>query len=283
MKLDFLAEKQFGLIGCPLGHSMSAVIHKELFKISNTDANYTLIEVPTEKLEEVFASRLKNLCGFNVTIPHKINIIPLLDGLSPKARLFGSVNTVDVREDKIVGYNTDCSGFLRALEMADIELKGKVLLCGAGGVSRMIAFESALADCDLTIAVRQSSLQSANTIKDEIKQKLGKDCRVAMLDEIRGGYDLIVNGTPVGMYPKIDACPVAEDVIKSSKAVYDVIYNPIKTKLIQCAQSAGIKCSGGLSMLVWQAAVAEEIWNGVKFSYDDINKVIAVTERELSK
>ena len=85
------------------------------------------------------------------------------------------------------------------------------------------------------------------------------------------------------MYPKIDACPVAEDVIKSSKAVYDVIYNPIKTKLIQCAESAGIKCSGGLSMLVWQAAVAEEIWNGVKFSYDDINKVIAVTERELSK
>lgn len=283
MKLDFLAEKQFGLIGCPLGHSMSAVIHKELFKISNTDANYTLIEVPTEKLEEVFASRLKNLCGFNVTIPHKINIIPLLDGLSPKARLFGSVNTVDVREDKIVGYNTDCSGFLRALEMSDIELKGKVLLCGAGGVSRMIAFESVLADCDLTIAVRQSSLQSANTIKDEIKQKLGKDCRVAMLDEISGGYDLIVNGTPVGMYPKIDACPVAEDVIKSSKAVYDVIYNPIKTKLIQCALSAGIKCSGGLSMLVWQAAVAEEIWNGVKFSYDDINKVIAVTERELSK
>ena len=172
---------------------------------------------------------------------------------------------------------------MRALEMAGIELKGKVLLCGAGGVSRMIAFESVLADCDLTIAVRQSSLQSANTIKDEIKQKLGRDCRIAMLDEISGGYDLIVNGTPVGMYPKIDACPVAEDVIKSSKAVYDVIYNPIKTKLIQCAESAGIKCSGGLSMLVWQAAVAEEIWNGVKFSYDDINKVIAVTERELSK
>ena len=262
MKLDFLAKKQFGLIGCPLGHSMSAVIHKELFKISKTDANYMLIEVPTEELQETFDSRLKNLCGFNVTIPHKINIIPFLDRLSP---------------------NTDCSGFLRALEMAGIELKGKVLLCGAGGVSRMIAFESVLADCDLTIAVRQSSLQSANTIKDEIRQKLGSDCRVAMLDEISGGYDLIVNGTPVGMYPKIDACPVAEDVIKSSKAVYDVIYNPIKTKLIQCAESAGIKCSGGLSMLVWQAAVAEEIWNGVKFSYDDINKVIAVTERELSK
>ena len=275
MKLDFLAKKQFGLIGCPLGHSMSAVIHKELFKISKTDANYMLIEVPTEELQETFDSRLKNLCGFNVTIPHKINIIPFLDRLSPKASLFGSVNTV--------GYNTDCSGFLRALEMAGIELKGKVLLCGAGGVSRMIAFESVLADCDLTIAVRQSSLQSANTIKDEIRQKLGRDCRVAMLDEISGGYDLIVNGTPVGMYPKIDACPVAEDVIKSSKAVYDVIYNPIKTKLIQCAESAGIKCSGGLSMLVWQAAVAEEIWNGVKFSYDDINKVIAVTERELSK
>ena len=168
MKLDFLAKKQFGLIGCPLGHSMSAVIHKELFKISKTDANYMLIEVPTEELKETFDSRLKNLCGFNVTIPHKINIIPFLDRLSPKASLFGSVNTVDVREDKIIGYNTDCSGFLRALEMAGIELKGKVLLCGAGGVSRMIAFESVLADCYLTFAVRHSSVQSANTIKEEI-------------------------------------------------------------------------------------------------------------------
>lgn len=283
MKLDFLAEKQYGLIGYPLGHSMSAVIHKELFKLSNIDANYTLIEVPTQELETVFASRLRNLKGFNVTIPHKINIIPFLDELSPKAKLFGSVNTVDVREDKIIGYNTDCSGFLRALEMANIELKGRVLLCGAGGVSRMIAFESVLAECDLTIAVRRSSLQSANTIKDEIKQKLGKDIRVVLFEEINGGYDLIVNGTPVGMFPNVDACPVDESVIKASGAVYDVIYNPIKTKLVECAEKAGIKCSGGLSMLVWQAAVAEEIWNGVKFSYDDIKRVIAVTEEELKK
>ena len=81
MKLDFLAKKQFGLIGYPLGHSMSAVIHKELFKISKMDANYMLIEVPTEELKETFDSRLKNLCGFNVTIPHKLNIIPFLDRL----------------------------------------------------------------------------------------------------------------------------------------------------------------------------------------------------------
>lgn len=281
MKVDFFNENGFGLIGYPLGHSMSGIIHNELFKISGINSTYNMIEVEPSKIEEVFNSKLKRLKGFNVTIPHKINIIPLLDELSPRAKLFGAVNTVDVREDKIVGHNTDCSGFLRALDMADIKLAGRVLLCGSGGVSRMFAFESILAEADLTIAVRKEDIESANVIKEEIKQKLGKDCKVILLSEAQGEYDLIINGTPVGMHPNVDACPLDESVIKSSKAVFDAIYNPQETQLIKYAKEAGLKYSNGLPMLVWQAAVAEEIWNGVKFKKEDIQKIIEITQKEL--
>lgn len=276
-------KKHFGLIGYPLGHSMSGTIHNELFKISGIEADYSMIEIEPESLDNEFNSKLKNLRGFNATIPHKINIIPCLDELSEKASLFGSVNTVDVREDKIVGHNTDCAGFIRALEMADIELGGRVLLCGSGGVARMIAFEAILAGADLTIAVRESDIPAGNTIKDEIKEKTGKDARVILLADAEEGYDLIVNGTPVGMFPNVDACPLDEKIVKSAKAVFDVIYNPIETKLIKYAKESGIKCSSGLSMLVWQAAVAEEIWNGVKFSFEDIEKVVEITKKELEK
>lgn len=275
--------KKFGLIGYPLGHSMSAVIHKELFKISGVDAEYSMLEIPPESLNEKFNETLKGLNGFNATIPHKINIIPLLDELSERASLFGSVNTVDIHNGRAKGYNTDCTGFLRALEMADIELGGRTLLCGSGGVARMIAFEAVLAGADLTIAVRESDLEAGRTIKKEIQEKVGKDAKVILLDDVKPEYDLIVNGTPVGMFPNVDACPLKEEIIKSAKAVFDVIYNPIETKFIKYAKEAGIKYSGGLSMLVWQAAVAEEIWNGVKFTKQDIEAVVKLTEKELGK
>jgi shikimate dehydrogenase len=283
MKIDFNGKKAFALIGFPLGHSMSGVIHKELFKLSKTNASYELTEVAPEDLQGAVENKLNALKGFNVTIPHKINIIPYLDELSPRAKLFGAVNTVEVRDNKLIGHNTDCSGFLRALHMADITLGGKVLLLGSGGVARMIAFESILADADLTIAVRESDIPAGETIKQEIKDKLGKDCKVILLSDAKGEYDLIINGTPVGMYPNVDACPIDEKIISSSKAVFDVIYNPIETKFISYAKSAGIKYSSGLSMLVWQAAIAQEIWNDVKFSNEDIQKVIEITEGELTK
>lgn len=275
-------KKHFALIGYPLGHSMSAVIHKELFRISGVDADYSMIEVAPECLDDTFSSKLKALNGFNVTIPHKINIIHNLDALSNKAELFGAVNTVDVR-DTVSGHNTDCSGFIRALEMADIDLAGDVLLLGSGGVARMIAFETILAGAKLTIAVREDDIPAANVLKQEIEQKLDKTCDIILLSDVKGGYDLIINGTPVGMFPHIDACPISKESIQSSKAVFDVIYNPQETLFIQYAKEAGLKYSGGLSMLVWQAAVAEEIWNGVEFSNEDIEEVIAITQKELEK
>ncbi len=271
----------FALIGYPLGHSLSPVIHRELFKIKNTNAEYDLKEIKPEELDENFKN-LKNLCGFNVTIPHKTKIIQNLDKLDSKAELFGSVNTVKCG-DIVTGYNTDCVGFLRSLDMANIELKGNVLVCGAGGVSRMFVFESVLKGCNVTVAVREKSLDSANKIKAEIKEKLNKDINVVKYDDIENEFDLIINGTPVGMYPNTNACVIKKEIVEKSKAVFDAIYNPEETLLLKYAKDAGIKYLNGLPMLVWQAAVAEEIWLDVNFTLDDIEKVIEIAKKELKK
>lgn len=273
--------KTFALIGYPLGHSMSPVIHKELMKTAKIEGSYALIEIAPENLANKFED-LKKFDGFNVTIPHKINIIPFLDKVNEDAELFGAVNTVKV-DEKTTGYNTDCFGFLRALEMAGIKLEGSTLVCGAGGVARMFAFECALADCNLTIAVRDDDIAAGNKIKDEIKEKLGKDAKVIKLSEVSDGYDLIINGTPLGMHPNIDTCVLPEEIIAKSKAVFDAVYNPEETLFIKYAKKAGLKYSNGLPMLVWQAAVAEEIWFDADFTFEDIERVIEITKKELNK
>lgn len=274
--------KNFCLIGYPLGHSMSPVIHRELFKINGIDAEYELKEISPDILAKGI-KELDSLDGFNVTIPHKTGIIPHLDSLSDRAELFGAVNTVDNKNGALTGYNTDCFGFLRALDMAGIELKGRVLLCGSGGVSRMFAFESVLAGADLTIAVRDTDVDAGNLIKKEIFEKLNKAVNVITLDKVDGEYDVLINGTPVGMYPNTDVCVLPKEKVQKCRAVFDAVYNPLETMLLRYARQCGAKYSNGLPMLVWQAAVAQEIWLGVKFTMEQVKSVIEITKEELSK
>lgn len=274
--------KNFCLIGYPLGHSMSPVIHRELFKINGIDAEYELKEISPDILAKGI-KELDSLDGFNVTIPHKTGIIPHLDSLSDRAELFGAVNTVDNKNGALIGYNTDCFGFLRALDMAGIELKGRVLLCGSGGVSRMFAFESVLAGADLTIAVRDADVDAGNLIKKEIFEKLNKAVNVITLDKVDGEYDVLINGTPVGMYPNTDVCVLPKEKVQKCRAVFDAVYNPLETMLLRYARQCGAKYSNGLPMLVWQAAVAQEIWLGVKFTMEQVKSVIEITKEELSK
>ncbi len=274
--------KKFALTGYPLGHSMSPLIHKELFKICNMDASYALKEIAPSDLEKGIGE-MKAFNGFNVTIPHKTAVIPYLDKLSDRASLFGAVNTVDNRDGVLTGYNTDCFGFLKSLEMSGITLGGNVLLCGSGGVSRMFAFESVMADADLTIAVRDADVEAANMIKQEIWDKLEKEISVITLDEVCKGYDLMINATPVGMYPNVESSILTREQVHKCGAVFDAVYNPVQTKLLSFADEAGIKFSNGLPMLVWQAAVAQQIWFDTEFSMDDVKKVIEITKRELEK
>lgn len=274
--------EKFGLIGYPLGHSMSPVIHRELFKINGIDASYELMQIHPDDLSDGIGT-LMNFKGFNVTIPHKSQIIPFLDKLSDRAELFGSVNTVFNDNGTKIGYNTDCFGFLRAMEMAGIKLGGNVLLCGSGGVSRMFAFESVMAGASLTLAVRDSDIPAAENIAQEIRLKLERDVTVKNLDSVDGDYDILINGTPVGMFPKSDACVLPKNQVQRCSAVFDAVYNPLETLLVSYAKEAGAKYSNGLPMLVWQAAVAQEIWFDVKFTKEQIKSVIDITERELKK
>lgn len=269
--------KKFALIGYPLGHSLSPIIHRELMRIAGIDGTYELKEIAPEDLENS-VDELKKLDGFNVTIPHKMSIIPFLDKLSDRAALYGAVNTVKPDEKGALGCNTDCFGFLRALESAEISLSGKVLICGAGGVSSMFACEAVTAGADVTVAARNA--EKANALAEDIQKKLNIKINVTDFKGVSKDWDLIVNGTPVGMFPHTDECILPEEIIASSKAVFDAIYNPSETVFLRNAHRNGVRGINGLSMLVWQAAVAQEIWNDISFTRSQIDEVIAITERK---
>lgn len=281
MRVALKEEKRFALIGNPLGHSVSPFIHRELMAVSKVTGTYTLQEVLPQELEQVYCTQLRELNGFNVTIPYKTAVLPLLDALSARAALFGAVNTVVVQNGKTKGYNTDGSGFLKALAAANISLQGRVLVLGCGGAARTFAFESALAGAAVTIAARHS--EKATGLQQALREKLGCNATVCALADIRGEYDVLLNATPVGMTPHIDAAPVSEAVVKRAGAVFDAVYNPQETVLLRYARENGILHENGLSMLVWQAAAAEELWNNVSFKEAEIAAVIRKTKEELRR
>lgn len=279
---------QFSLLGYPLGHSMSPYIHQELFNLSGLKGRYSLLEISPEQLPQG-VHELKKSGGFNVTIPYKQKIIPYLDRLEGKAELYGSVNTVKTAEDHCAGYNTDCIGFLNSLALYDIPLCGNVLVCGCGGVARMAVFESALAGCSVTIAVRTAQqdpaeLPAAEQLAVEAAQKIpGSHVTCTTYDRAGTGYDLIINGTPAGMFPHADSMAPTEATVAGSKAVFDCVYNPEMTLLLGTAKKYGRRYAGGMAMLVLQAAAAQTIWYGAEFQKDDLLAVIARTQAELEK
>lgn len=275
----------FGLIGYPLGHSISPDIHKRLFSLSGIVADYNLFEIEPENFDS-HIDFLRSLRGFNITIPHKRRILPYLDEIDARARRCGAVNTVKCENGKLSGYNTDSEGFLRALESADITLRGQVLLCGAGGVARMMACEALERGCNLTIATRDGV--GARAAKSDLLQIFpDADISDGLLSEVEGHFDLILNGTPSGMYPNIESCPLPSNVIQNADAVFDAVSNPCETNLVKTARASGAKAAGGLTMLVWQAVAAHEIWTGSHFDKKDIDllekDMAALTDSRYSK
>jgi shikimate dehydrogenase len=274
--------KKFAVIGHPIGHTMSPFIHDRLFKLSGIDARYSVIDISPENLERDYNETLKNLDGYNITIPHKQNIIPLLDEIDEKAEMYGSVNTVSNVNGKARGYTTDPDGFLEALKYASIDLNGRVVILGCGGVARTMAYEALLKNAKLEFAVREKSIPKVKELIKEIKSKLNNpDVSFCDINELSGGIDLLVNATPVGMSPNTDNMPVPESVLKNCANVYDAIYNPLKTKLIKTALKNGAKAEGGMSMLVWQAVVSHRHWNNSVYDVKDIEKLCEDAAKEL--
>lgn len=274
----------FYVIGHPLGHSMSPFIHKRLFTIRGVDADYSAIDIPPERLETDLPVLLREAGGINVTIPHKQAVIPYLDGLRGRAELYRSVNTIKTGQEGCLGYNTDADGFLLALRDGDITLKGRVLLLGCGGVGRTFACEAALSGCKIVNAVRESDLKQADELRAYVHTLSPKtDYDITTLDEIGGEFDLLINATPVGMYPDCDAMPVKAPVLRNIAAVFDAVYNPAETLLLKSARANGAKALGGMPMLVWQAVAAHRIWFGADFDRKAVAQLIKDASVEMQR
>ncbi len=274
--------KKFNVIGYPIGHTMSPFIHKELFSLKKFDAEYGKLEISPEKLREEFEV-LKELDGFNVTIPHKVSIIDLLDEIDSVAAGYGAVNTVARKDGKYYGYNTDAYGFLKGLEFSSIELGGRVLVYGFGGAARTIITECLKADCDVTVGTQAELIGAAEPIISELMEKNGKKIKLVRNQEIDTEYDLLVNATPVGMHPNVNASPINAEQIDLFSSVYDIVYNPQQTELLRIAKEKGKVCGSGLSMLVCQAELAHKIWYGAEFSKEETKEIIAKTASELGR
>lgn len=261
------------LIGHPLGHSLSPYIHRCLFALSGCEATYTLTDIDPADLETAFPALLKTIGGCNVTIPYKQRVLPFLDRLEGKAALYQTVNTVAVTQNGVVGYNTDADGFLCALRDADIPLSGRVCLLGAGGAGTVLGFEAALAGCEV-VSYDPFAPEASERLCARLREVApGVACEAAKALPA-GDFDLLINSSPVGMFPKTDACPIPDELIFRAAAVFDAIYNPRETLLLQKAAANGAKTAGGMAMLVWQAAIAQGHWFGVRFEESDIATII---------
>lgn len=252
---------KYALIGEKLGHSYSKIIHEKYFEINSMSSSYELLEVSQEKLvETVFGLSGKGYAGINVTIPYKTDVYNMCDELSDEAKKIGSINTVKFSNGKLYGFNTDYSGLKLSLSYNRVELKGKdVVILGTGGASKAVQTLCEDSNCkNITLVSR--------TPKNEGKYK------TVSYSEITGG-DVIINTTPVGMYPNTDYSPF--DALEPFKVAVDLIYNPAQTLFLKRAQKLGLKTVNGLYMLVSQALFSEAIWNNEKVDIDAINKIYA--------
>lgn len=275
--------KSLGLLGYPLGHTLSPRLHQllaaEISGENSLEISYDLFEIAPGEFEQK-KQTLFSLDGFNVTIPYKVRILDELDEIDQTAKNHGAVNTVAVRADgRRIGYNTDCVGFVRTMQQNGVELAGRVCVLGAGGVGRMFATECALRGCEVVIAVRKKSLAAASQVAEHIRT-LCPNAAVQVQDiaDISGAFDLVINATPCGMFPKVDESPVPKEFLQNVKTVFDCIYNPKETLLMRDAREMGCKTVGGLEMLVWQAAAAQQIWFGVQFTEEQIDRVTAALQ-----
>jgi len=261
---------KFGLLGAKLEHSISPQIHQEVFRQLGINATYELIEVPGEKLAEKVAELQKTYQGLNVTIPHKVAVMESLHAIAAEAKAIGAVNTILFKDGLAEGFNTDYFGFARLLEHNGLIPKGKeVCVLGTGGASR------AILQC-----VRDMQAKNITVISRAV-ENAPKDIRanypVKTYEDLKlMSGDLLINCTPVGMYPDVDASPVDASVMKNFAAAVDIIYNPAETAFMKLARQQGKPAVNGLFMLAAQAVAADEIWLERKL---DAGLVADVTEK----
>lgn len=260
MKIDY-STSLYGLIGDPVEKSLSPDIHNLSFSNNEINSVYLAFQVKSEELQKaVEGMKSIGVKGFNVTIPHKVDIIKYLDELDEEAEMLGAVNTVKNENGVLKGYNTDGRGFIELLKSNGVEVEGsKIIILGAGGASRGISMLLAKEGAAKINIVNRTE-DKAVRLKEEISGHFSSvDITTGLKDDYTE-YDLLINTTSVGMYPNDDEVPFDIELLSDSAAVADIIYKPLRTKLLKEADSKGHKIVEGLGMLINQAILSEEIW-----------------------
>jgi shikimate dehydrogenase len=275
---------RLGLIGYPLGHSLSPRLHQAALEEAGLQGEYQLYPIPPGSEEiAVLLGRLRTgaLHGLNVTIPHKQAVLPILDGLSEVAQAVGAANTLYLDPSGcLVGENTDVPGFLRDLERQfgrSLSGKGEVVVLGAGGSARAVVYGLANAGWQVRVLARRA--EQAHRLAEEIKAVLPERGSITggpLSAEVLANdpsFDLLVNTTPLGMDPDVSGCPWPDEIpLPKAAAVYDLVYNPIETRLLRRARQEGLPAANGAGMLCAQAALAFQIWTGVDAPFDRMER-----------
>jgi len=270
----------YGLIGSPIRHSLSPLIHCTLYKRHSVDAVYLAWETGLDNLGERVGALRSLASGFNVTIPLKERIIELLDELSREAGEIGAVNTVDNRGGKLVGYNTDYLGVTRCLENHEPEV---VLVLGAGGAARAVVYALRKLGAKKLLIANRGVERAARLA--EWANRLGLEAEALPLTrahEAAKRADTIVNATPLGSQACCpEEAPPVLSALDNSKLVFDLVYKPIKTKLLREAERKGAEIVTGLCMLIWQALYADKIWLGITPSEEDYTYIERLVTEKL--
>ena len=269
-----------GLIGHPVEHSFSPPMHNAAFEKLGMDYAYVAFDVDPNNLgSAIEGAKSLNINGFNVTIPHKIEVMQFLDEIDEVAGLIGAVNTIDFKNMK--GYNTDGIGAVRAIEEV-ISIKDKnVVIAGAGGASRAISFYLAKYGADSITILNRNVDRAISLAGDVLDSGLIVDVQADSISEINNylsDADILVDTTPMGMHPHVDDEPIARaEDMHEDLVVFDAVYNPNETVLIKEAIKAGAKPVYGIKMLLYQGAESFKIWTGVDAPVDEMEKALRQT------
>lgn len=264
------------LLGDPVAHSLSPAMHNPAFARYGLDLAYVPLRVRAEGLRTALdALRVCNFRGANVTLPHKQAVIPFLDEVTESSRMIGAVNTIRNEDGRLIGTTTDPEGFLECFRENGHSFAGQcVAILGNGGSARTIAYSLLMRDRPGRVFLVGRDAGKSRRLAAEIADRLGlrggtalpAPEAVALEDyaSIRGGVQVVVNATPVGMHPDIDASPLAAGDLLPGQIVYDIVYAPERTRLLRDAEARGLKTVGGLGMLVHQGLASFEFWTGVR-------------------
>jgi shikimate dehydrogenase len=272
----------YGIFGHPVKHSLSPDMHNSAFNTLGLNSVYVAFDIDPESIEEAArAIRVMGIRGINITIPHKQTIIPYLDEVSPDAKLTGAVNTVKNENGKLLGYNTDVGGFLRAIrEDLDFSPEGNTLfLIGAGGAARAVLSAFCMnggAVVYITDIIKDKALELANQFKANFQNITIETVELDnqnLIEQKFNEADILVNASPAGM-DGVGSLDIPLTSLNKNAVVYDLVYKPPDTKLLKEAKQLGHKASGGLSMLLYQGAESFEIWTGKNAPVEIMKKAL---------